>query len=86
VLDELRVGTWLAIRRDDDHWMRIKLAWRSEDGEELVFVDRFGRRGFELTRPDLAALFQQDLAEVIGDGRTPIVDRAIDAVRQSLSL
>jgi hypothetical protein len=31
-------------------------------------------------------LFQQDLAEVIGDGRTPIVDRAIDAVRQSLSL
>jgi len=85
-VNALPVGSWLAIMRDDDQWFRAKLAWRSDDGDEMLFVDRLGRKGFEMTRQDLETLFEQELAEVIGDGNTPLVDRAMEAVRQSLTL
>jgi hypothetical protein len=85
-LNALPVGSWLAIMRDDDQWFRAKLAWRSDDGDEMLFVDRLGRKGFEMTRHDLETLFEQELAEVIGDGNTPLVDRAMEAVRQSLTV
>jgi hypothetical protein len=39
-----------------------------------------------MTRHDLETLFEQELAEVIGDGNTPLVDRAMEAVRQSLTV
>ncbi|MGB5834011.1 MAG: DUF1631 family protein [Thiohalocapsa sp.] len=79
------VGTWIGIMRDDDQWFRVKLAWRSDDGEDLLFVDRLGRKGFEMTKQELETLFGQGIAEIIGDGRPPLMDRAMDAVFQSLS-
>jgi hypothetical protein len=85
-VDALPVGSWLAIMRDDDQWFRAKLAWRSDDGEEMLFVDRLGRKVFEMARYELETLFEQELAEVIGDGNIPLVDRAMEAVRQSLTL
>jgi len=84
-VDALPVGTWIAIARDDTAGFRAKIAWRSADGESLVLVDHHGRKGFEMSRGDLATLLEQDLAEIIGDGREPLVDRAMAAVRQTLS-
>jgi hypothetical protein len=84
-VDALPLGTWLAVARDDGAWFRAKLAWRSDDGDALVLVDQHGHKGIELSRGNLTALLDQELAEVIGDGREPIVDRAMAAVRQTLS-
>jgi hypothetical protein len=39
-----------------------------------------------MVRYELETLFEQELAEVIGDGNIPLVDRAMEAVRQSLTL
>jgi hypothetical protein len=84
--DALPIGCWLGIAADDGRIQRFRLAWRGEAGDPLVFVDRLGRRGFELPKPELEALLAQDLAVVIGTGEVPIVDRAMEAVRQSLSV
>jgi hypothetical protein len=84
-VDALALGTWLAVARDDGAWLRVKLAWRSDDGDALLLVDQHGQKGIELSRGNLTALLEQELAEVIGDGREPIVDRAVAAVRQTLS-
>lgn len=85
-VDALPLGTWLALLRDDGTWLRGKLAWRSHDGEDLLLVDRQGHGVVELARTDLALMLGHDLAQVIGDGRTPLVDRALEAVRRSLAL
>jgi hypothetical protein len=82
--DALPIGCWLGLTRDDGSLHRVKLAWRGDAGDPLVFVDRLGQKGFELPRPELEALLAQDLAVVIGTGDLPVVDRAIEAVRQSL--
>lgn len=85
-VDALPLETWVAIARDDGTWLRVKLAWRGSDGDELVLLDRHGRPGLELGRAQLQALFTQGLAQVIGDGRTPLVDRALLALREHLTL
>jgi len=83
-VDALPLGTWIAIARDDASWFRAKLAWRSSDGDTLMLVDRLGRKGFEMSRGDLSTLLEQELAEVIGDGSQPLVDRAMAAMRHTL--
>jgi hypothetical protein len=83
--DALPIGCWLGVAREDGSIQRFKLAWRGDAGDPLLFVDRRGHRAFELPRPELEALLAQDLATVIGTGEPPLVDRAMEAVRQSLS-
>jgi hypothetical protein len=84
--DVLPIGCWLAVAREDGSIRRFKLAWRGDAGDPLLFVDRRGRKGFELPKPELEALLAQELATVIGTSDTPLVDRAMEAVRQSLSI
>lgn len=84
--DALPIGCWLGVARDDGSIQRFKLAWRGEAGDPVLFVDRLGRKGFELPKPELEALLAQDLATVIGTGDRPLVDRAMEAIRQSLSV
>jgi hypothetical protein len=84
--DALPIGCWLGVARDDGSIHRFKLAWRGDAGDPLLFVDHRGRKGLELPRPELDALLSQELATVIGTGDTPLVDRAMEAVRQSLAI
>ena len=82
--DALPIGCWLGLTRDDGSYHRFKLAWRGDAGDPLLLVDRLAQKGFELPKPELEALLAQDLADVIGTGEVPVVDRAFEAVRQSL--
>lgn len=83
--EALPVGCWLGVAREDGRIQRFKLAWRGETGDPVLFVDRLGRKGFELPQPELEAMLRQDLATVIGTGERPLVDRAMEAVREMLS-
>lgn len=83
--DALPIGCWLGVAWEDGRIQRFKLAWRGETGDPVLFVDRLGRKGFELRQPELEAMLRQDLASVIGTGDRPLVDRAMDAVRDTLS-
>jgi hypothetical protein len=87
IANGLPIGCWLGILGDEGDMQRFKLAWSSGgDAGSLLFVDRSGRKAFELAGPELDALLEQGLATVIGTGEVPLVDRAMDAVRQSLSI
>ncbi len=80
-------GCWLDIVSDDGSTQRFKLAWRGvDDAGPMLFVDRGGRKAFELPAAELDALLKEGLATVIGTGEEPLVDRAMVAVRQSLSI
>lgn len=73
----LVLGGWIELTRDDGTKARLKLAWRSQDREEFLFVDRRGRRGTDLTRIELDALRKRGFVEVLGLGPEPIADRAL---------
>lgn len=75
-------GAWIEVRRDDGRLIRVKLAWRSPQSGICLFVDRRGRKMLELSAEDIRALVQQGTLTVLGD--TPIVDRAMDEMLQTL--
>jgi hypothetical protein len=52
----------------------------------MLFVARGGRKAFESPAAELEARLEQGLATVIGTGEPPLVDRAMEAVRHSLSI
>lgn len=82
---DLAIGSWLELAQIDGHRKRVKLAWRSRDGEVFLFVDRHGARGPQLTRQELAGRLAQGLATVLDDGREPLADRALRSVLSSLA-
>ncbi len=82
---DLAVGSWLELSPVEGIRMRVKLAWRSPDGEVLLFVDRHGARGPQLTRHELTRRLAQGLATVLDDGHEPLADRAMRSVLSSLA-
>lgn len=80
------VGSWLMLRGEGaEPPMRGKLAWRSEDGEDLLLVDRDGRPLAELTADDLCHLDDKGLVQPLGGDDEPLITRGLDAVRRSLA-
>jgi hypothetical protein len=64
-----------------------KLLWRGIDqAGPMLFVARGGRKAFEPPAAELEARLEQGLATVIGTGEPPLLDRAMEAVRHSLSI
>jgi hypothetical protein len=81
----LREGTWLEVRSDRET-VRVKLAWRGAASDIHLFVDRRGRKFFELSETDLDDLFARGAAKILVEADRPIVDLAIEALARSLGL
>jgi len=81
----LRVGTWLEVRDDGDD-RRVKLAWHGVESGLNLFVDRKGQKVLELNDRELANLFATGLATIVGEAASPIVDRAIESMAQTLAV
>ncbi len=80
----LVLGTWIELTRDDGTKARLKLAWHSPDGQELLFLDRRGQRGPDIARAELDGLRARGLVEILGPMREPIADRALRSVLDRL--
>ncbi len=78
----LEPGTWIEVRRDNGDLVRVKLAWRSPQSGINLFVDHRGRKALELDGKGIMTLQQQGILIVLGEA--PIVDRAMEAVVQTL--
>jgi hypothetical protein len=78
----LRIGSWVEMRRGEGP-MRAKLAWHGAASGLHLFVDRRGQKAMEVGEEDLQTLFAQGMA-VIVDEETPLVDRALQTLVQSL--
>lgn len=80
-VDDLEVGGWFEITREDGSLLRCKLIEKYE-GAEFVFVGRFGNKVAEKNRFELADDFLNKRI-VILDG-APLVDRSINRLMSSL--
>jgi hypothetical protein len=75
----LEVGSWLEIM-DDNTSTRVKLSWKSNVTDAYIFVNRKGLKAVEFTLPGLAKRLRDGTAKVVELPKSPIIDRAFDAM------
>ena len=67
------------------HWCsRVKLSWKSDVSDAYVFVNRKGAKVLEMTMAGVAKLFRSGSARVLQQVDTPIMDKAMDAMIETL--
>jgi len=84
VVNKLNVGDWLEFDGDDGKAWRAKLSWKSPATSLCVFVNRRGVKVLELKVNDLVSKLREGKARVIEDVSTPLMDRALSFLTQSL--
>jgi len=78
------VGAWLELEEENDRRVRIKLSWKSDVRDAYVFVNRRGVKVLELTMAGVSRLFREGKAKTLQQVETPIMDRALDAMLETL--
>ncbi|MFO8142719.1 MAG: DUF1631 family protein [Marinobacter sp.] len=79
--DQLRVGAWIELVRDDVR-VRCKLAAFIKATGKYIFVNRSGAKVAEYYRDDLAAALQEGVLTLLDDGL--IFDRALESIIDNL--
>jgi hypothetical protein len=82
--ENLAEGSWLELCEKDGRQVRIKLSWKSDVSDVYVFVNRKGVKVLEMTMVGVAKLFRNESAEILRDVNVPIMDRALDAMLETL--
>ncbi len=75
---QLKVGTWLEFRGNDDLAKRAKLSWISPITGTLLFTDREGLKAGNYSIDEVAQLLRCAQAEVLNTA--PLMDRAVNTV------
>ena len=84
VVNRLNVGDWMEFTEDDGRTYRAKLSWKSPATSLCVFVNRRGVKVMELKVNELVSRLREGKARVIEDVSTPLMDRALSFLTQSL--
>jgi hypothetical protein len=84
VVNRLNVGDWLEFTDDEGRTSRAKLSWKSPATSLCVFVNRRGVKVMELKVNELVLRLREGKARVIEDAGTPLMDRALSFLTQSL--
>jgi len=84
VVNRLNVGDWMEFVGDDGKTWRAKLSWKSPATSLCVFVNRRGVKILELKVNELVTRLREGKAHVIEDTSTPLMDRALSFLTQSL--
>jgi len=79
--DQLRVGSWIEMVRDDSR-VRCKLAAFIKATGKYIFVNRSGAKVAEYHRDDLAVALQDGVITLLDDGL--IFDRALESIIDNL--
>ncbi|WP_085694966.1 MULTISPECIES: DUF1631 domain-containing protein [unclassified Pseudomonas] len=81
-VEQLRLGSWVVFREDEEHTLRCKLAAINETTGKYVFVDRTGMKVLERDRTGLALELRRGAAWRLDD--TLLFDRALESVLGNL--
>ena len=81
VVRQLRIGTWVEVR-DDDEPLRCKLVARIDSSDRLVFANRTGMKVREWNTAGLALALRRGEVRVLDDGL--LFERALGAVLERL--
>ena len=79
---EIKVGTWIEFRGEDDRVERAKLSWISPISAKYLFVNRKGLKVADKTVVALASELRSGAALILED--VPLFDRALDAIVERL--
>ncbi len=82
--ENLMVGDWLELEEEHERRVRIKLSWKSDVSDAYVFVSRRGVKVLELSMVGVARLFREGKAKVLQQVEAPIMDRALNAMMETL--
>ena len=82
--DALQIGSWIEVAEEDGSRYRAKLSWKSSVTGTYLFVNRKGLKVAEVTRDGVAMWFRQNRAFALADGEVPLMDRALNAMMNSL--
>src|SRR5690554_2268454 len=80
--DQMRVGSWVELKRDDDTRLRCKLAAFIKATGKYIFVNRSGAKVAEYQQEELATAMQTGLIGMLDDGL--IFDRALESIIDNL--
>ncbi|MFC3940587.1 DUF1631 domain-containing protein [Pseudomonas gingeri NCPPB 3146 = LMG 5327] len=75
---QLRVGSWVEIREDDENSLRCKLTAIIESTGKYIFVNRTGMKVLERTVQGLAVEFRRGAVRLLDDAL--LFDRALESV------
>lgn len=84
MVNHMNVGDWVEFTDENDRTSRAKLSWKSPATSLCVFVNRRGVKVMELKVNDLVARLREGKARIIEDASTPLMDRALSFLTQSL--
>lgn len=84
IVNRLKVGDWVEFTDDGDKTCRAKLSWKSPATSLCVFVNRRGVKVMELKVNDLVSKLREGKARVIEDVSTPLMDRALSFLTNTL--
>ena len=82
--ESVMVGQWLSFQDEKNDWIKAKLSWKSSVTSRYVFVNIKGVKVAEKSINDLAGELRCGKTLLIEDRKTPAVDRALDAMMQTL--
>ncbi|BBP79375.1 hypothetical protein PHLH7_54790 [Pseudomonas sp. Ost2] len=75
---QLRIGSWVEIREDDENSLRCKLTAIIESTGKYIFVNRTGMKVLERTVQGLAVEFRRGAVRLLDDAL--LFDRALESV------
>jgi len=83
--DQLCVGDWLELTRDEGEVQRAKLSWRSAVTGTCLFVNRKGLKVAEVSGDGLAEWMRNGKAKSLPQPDNPLMDRALKSMVSELN-
>ncbi len=78
-------NTWFLFTDIDMQERELKLSWSSRLTGKFMFVDHYGTKVMVIPIEELASLMCDNKAKIIAHIRKPFVDRAMNAIRNTLN-
>lgn len=77
-------GSWAMLVDEHGDAQPMQLAWRSDDGKQLLFVNRTGRRLLELSATELAQRLASGESRLLNGVDLPLWDRSLQSLLQKM--
>ncbi|WP_370690720.1 DUF1631 family protein [Methylicorpusculum sp.] len=83
-VEQLEAGDWITLFKKPDIFVPLKLVWKGELPEILVFVDRDGLNKTEMTQLELTELLRKGEANPLENPDEPLTDRTAQVMLQKM--
>lgn len=80
----LRIGEWISVPDAQGEERPVRLIWRSDDEQTLVFVNRTGRKVINYDAAELAQALESNKARILDNFDMPLLDRSWQSLLQKM--